>query len=175
VDNDALPERRIAKQCRFPMCDNAALKPVLYNSGMSEAHLRGRARPKPFMEHPTGQFATAVEAMTDAIQRLRALPDWNNWITFCAQGAGQHENSYHPGEIRMRRGLIDTGAPIDIESVSKSAQTQTSSILGQDGVYQLFGTTPVEAARILDSIFRNHLGIHPHADEGNDYAIGAEW
>lgn len=107
--------------CRLILCTrcsglkvrllSATLTPLLYNSGMPETHLRGRARPKPFMEHPTGQFATAVEAMADAIQRLRALPEWDNWITFCAQGAGQHENSYHLGEIRMRRGLIDTGTP----------------------------------------------------------------
>jgi hypothetical protein len=127
------------------------------------------------MEHPSGQFTTAVEAMADAIQRLRTLSEWNNWITFCAQGAGQHENSYHLGEIRMRRGLIDTSTPIDIESVAKAAQARTSSIVGQDGIYQLSGTTPLEAARILDSIFRNHLKIRPHADQGDDYAIGAEW
>ncbi|MGA9668731.1 MAG: hypothetical protein WBQ94_05955 [Terracidiphilus sp.] len=126
------------------------------------------------MEHPTGQFTTAVEAMADAIQRLRALSEWNDWITFCAQGAGQHENSYHLGEIRMRRGLIDTSTPFSIESVAKAAHVHTSNIVGQDGVYQLSGATSLEGARIIDSIFRNHLKIRPHADQGNDYAIGAE-
>ena len=127
------------------------------------------------MEHPTGRFATAVEAMADAIQRLRLLPEWNDWITFCAQGAGHREDSYHLGEIRMRRKSIDTGIPIDVELIAKTAQVEASSIVGQDGIYQLTGTTPLEAAHILDSIFRNHLKIRPHADQGDDYAIGAEW
>jgi hypothetical protein len=127
------------------------------------------------MEHPTGQFTTAVEAMADAIQRLRMLPEWNEWIVFCAQGAGQHENSYHLGEIRMRRESIDPGIPIDVETIAKAAQVETSSIVGVEEIYKLPGSTPLEAARILDAIFRNHLGIRPFAGEGDDYAIGAEW
>ncbi len=27
----------------------------------------------------------------------------------------------------------------------------------------------------MDAIFRHSLGIRPHADQANDYAIGAEW
>jgi hypothetical protein len=127
------------------------------------------------MEHPTGQFATALEAMADAIQRLRVLPEWNEWIVFCAQGAGHNENSYHLGEIRMRRESIDPGIPIDVEAIAKASQVQKSSIVGDGGIYKLSGATPLEAARILDAIFRNHLKIRPFADGGNDYAIGAEW
>ena len=43
----------------------------------------------PFMEHPSGDFETAVDATADAIKRLRALPEWRNWITFCAQRYGR--------------------------------------------------------------------------------------
>jgi len=57
----------------------------------------------PFMEHPTGDFKSAVDAMADAIKRLRALPEWNDWITFCAQGMGHDEDSEQHAEIRMRR------------------------------------------------------------------------
>lgn len=130
---------------------------------------------EPFMEHPTGEFATVIEAMADAIHRLRRLPAWNEWITFCAQGTGQDENSYHLGEIRMRRGSIDPGVPIDVEMVAKAAHVQASHIVAEDRIYELPGTTPLEAARILDAIFRNHLNIRSFADEGDDYAIGAEW
>jgi hypothetical protein len=35
--------------------------------------------------------------------------------------------------------------------------------------------SPIEAARIMDAIFRTYLEIRPHPDEGNDYAVGAEW
>jgi len=127
------------------------------------------------MEHPTGDFATAVEATADAIQRLRLLPEWNEWIDFCAQGEGHREDSYHFGEIRMRRDSIVPGIPIDVEAIAKAARVQSSSIVGDEGFYMLSGTTPPEAARILDAIFRHHLKIRPFADEGDDYAIGAEW
>jgi hypothetical protein len=30
-------------------------------------------------------------------------------------------------------------------------------------------------AQILDAIFREHFGIRPFPDEGDDYAVGAEW
>src|ERR1700723_125684 len=43
---------------------------------------------RPFMEHPSGEFETAVDAMADAIKRLRALPSWEKWINFNAQGMG---------------------------------------------------------------------------------------
>jgi hypothetical protein len=132
-------------------------------------------RPKPFMEHPTGHFATAVEAMADAIQRLRMLPNWSDWITFCAQGAGQHEDGYHLGEIRMLGKSIDPGLSVDVEIVAKAAEVPTSHIVMKDRVCELPGTTPLEAARVLDAIFRNHLEIRPFADEGDDYAVGAEW
>lgn len=156
--------------------DSKDLGPTsLYNSGMPPTDIKGRARPEPFMEHPTGQFATPVEAMTDAIQRLRMLPDWNDWITFCAQGAGQHENSYHFGEIRMRRESIDPGIPINVEATAKAARVHVSSIVGDEATYKLPGTTPLEAARIVDAIFRNDLQIRPFPDEGDNYAIGAEW
>jgi hypothetical protein len=35
--------------------------------------------------------------------------------------------------------------------------------------------TPKQAGRVLDTIFRDYLGIRPHTGEGNDYAVGAEW
>ena len=103
------------------------------------------------------------------------LAEWNDWITFCAQGAGEHENSYHLGEIRMRRESIDPGVPVDVEMVGKAAQVQTSQIVAENGAYELLGTTPLEAARVLDAIFRYHLNIRPFQDEGDDYSIGAEW
>ena len=114
--------------------------------------------------------------MADAIERLRMLPDWNEWIIFCAQGAGQHEdNSYHLAEIRMRREWIDPGVSVNTETVATAAHVQTSQIVAEGGIYELPGTTPLEAARVLDAIFRGYLDIRPFADQDNDYAIGAEW
>jgi len=38
------------------------------------------------MEHPTGDFDSAVAAMEDAVTRLRKLPRWEQWITFQRTG-----------------------------------------------------------------------------------------
>ena len=128
------------------------------------------------MEHPTGQFATATGAMADAIDRLRALPKWNEWISFNAQGAGEQEDSYHFGEIRVLRDLIDPGVPIDIEMIASTAHVETSRITRRDdGIYRLSHTTSLDVAQILDAIFRKTLDIRPFEDEDDDYAIGAEW
>ncbi len=129
----------------------------------------------PFMEHPTGQFKSAVDAMADAIRRLRALPEWNGWITFCAQGAGHDEDSDHFAEIRMRRDELQLEQQIDIDSITRQAGVPAGSLVKTDGGYSIAGASPADAARVMDAIFRLTMGIRPHADQGNDYAIGAEW
>ena len=129
----------------------------------------------PFMEHPTGDFKSAVDAMADAIKRLRALPDWNDWITFCAQGMGHDEDSDHHAEIRMRRDELELEGPLDTESIIGRAGVPRSSLVAASANYSVAGASPAEAARVMDAIFRHPLGIRPHADEGDDYAIGAEW
>lgn len=55
---------------------------------------------EPFMEHPTGEYASALDAMEAAIVRLRALTEWHGWITFCAQGEGSSPESVHFAEVR---------------------------------------------------------------------------
>jgi len=87
----------------------------------------------PFMEHPSGEFNSAVEAMADAIERLRALPEWNEWITFCAQGMGSDEDSEHHAEIRMRRDELQLDESIDAESVIRRAGVPRSSLTAAGG------------------------------------------
>jgi hypothetical protein len=132
---------------------------------------------QPFIEHPSGEFDTAVEAMADAIKSLRALPKWDRWITFHAQGMGDREDSYHFAEIRMRAGEIAFEQPteLDIPLVTKRAAVPESCLSRTQAGYSIARATPIQAARILDEIFRQYLGIRPHPGEGNDYAIGAEW
>jgi hypothetical protein len=50
-----------------------------------------------------------------------------------------------------------------------------SSLTAAGANYSVAQASPAEAARILDAIFRNCLGIRPFPDEHNDYAVGAEW
>src|SRR5688572_12214654 len=131
----------------------------------------------PFMEHPDGQFASAVTAMADAIQRLRALPDWDEWITISAQGMGHRVDSYHCAEIQMRQGEIAFDMPLDLDlqKITDSAGVPASTLCKGTEGYSVATATPDQAAQILDVIFREYLEIRPHTGEGNDYAVGAEW
>jgi hypothetical protein len=59
------------------------------------------------MEHPSDEdFLSPIDAMADAITRLRALPEWKDWITFQAQGMGPRVDSYHFANILMRNEII---------------------------------------------------------------------
>ncbi|XAM01411.1 hypothetical protein OT109_08450 [Phycisphaeraceae bacterium D3-23] len=131
--------------------------------------------PEPFMEHPTGEFDSAIEAMTDAICRLRELPAWDDWITFCAQGIGPRPDSVHFAEICILKDQFDLDIPLDLEAVHQQASVSGSCLSKRGGFYSVASASPAEVARIFDAIFRYHLGIKPHADEGDDYPIGAEW
>lgn len=154
---------------------NLQLQPPIIRNKDNQARMKTGDRP--FMEHPSGNFKTAVEAMANAIERLRALPEWNNWITFTAQGIGNSTNSYHFAEIRMRQNEIKlkTQIDIDIEMVTKHAGVPQSCLSKNGDVYLITKSTPIQAARLLDEMFRQYLGIRPFPDEGNDYAVGAEW
>jgi hypothetical protein len=61
---------------------------------------------EPFMEHPDGTFDRATDAIADAVKRLRELPAWDEWITFCAQGYGGQPDTYRLAEIKLRRDKI---------------------------------------------------------------------
>ena len=136
------------------------------------------ARPDPdapFMEHPAGEFKSAVDAMADCFKRLRALPEWNDWITFCAQGIGHDEDSDYLADIRVRRDELELDEPLDVEVITRHAGVSPTSLTRTGEHYSVANASPEDAARIMDAIFRHSLGIRPHADEGDDYAVGAEW
>ncbi len=132
---------------------------------------------RPFMEHPTGQFQTAIAAMEDAIVRLRRLPQWDAWITFTAQGRGGRADSYHLAEVRLRQGSLKVGGGVvlDVRRLVRVAQVSEAALVRDGDVYSVAKASPAEVARLLDAVFRHHLGIKPFPDEGNDYAVGAEW
>ena len=130
----------------------------------------------PFMEHPTGKFAIAIDAMEEAISRLRALAEWNQWITFCAQGEGPSPESIHFAEVRLLSDLLEIDAPVNVAKISAQAKVGRHALV-EAGMsrYSIASATPREAAQILDAIFRHQLGIQPFPDEDDDYAVGAEW
>src|SRR5205823_4339713 len=66
-------------------CTASNDRPQQSNAKNKPADPKVRPLNKPFMEHPSGDFETAVDAMADTIKRLRALPKSSDWITFSAQ------------------------------------------------------------------------------------------
>jgi hypothetical protein len=131
---------------------------------------------EPFMEHPTGQFASSVDAMADAIERLRAKPTDERWIVFSAQGQGHDPDSYTFAEIRLNRDTLEiNGDPLDVPKIVNEAGADPLSLTGNGERYSIAAASPKRAAQIMDAIYRYHFGIRPFADEGDDYAVGAEW
>lgn len=129
-----------------------------------------------FMEHPTGEYANAVDAMEAAIVRLRALTEWNGWITFCAQGEGSSSENVHFAEVRLLSDILETGVPVNIAQISAYAKVPRRALTEAGKTrYSIASATPREAAQILDALFRHQFGIRPFSDEGDDYPVGAEW
>jgi hypothetical protein len=130
----------------------------------------------PFMEHPTGDFESAVAAMEDAVLRLRDLRSWDQWITFGAQGEGGGTGSYKFAEIRMLCDKLDVGErSLVVPQIAQMARVGPSSLVVAGTHYSVAAASPRETAQILDAIFRHHFSIRPFAEEGDDYAVGAEW
>ena len=131
---------------------------------------------EPFMEHPTGEYATAIDAMEAAISRLRGLPEWNRWITFCAQGEGSSPDSTQFAEVRMLSDSLETSVAVDVAQITAQAKVRRGAFTEAGRTrYSIAAATPREAAQILDALFRHQFGIRPFPDEDDDYAVGAEW
>jgi hypothetical protein len=113
--------------------------------------------------------------METAISRLRALPEWNRWITFCAQGEGSEPDTYHVAEVRLLGEVLEIGNQVDIPGITSAAKVPIRVLTKIEGRrYSIGGSTPREAAQLLDALFRDVLGIRPFLDE-DDYAVGVEW
>ena len=121
------------------------------------------------MEHPTGTHRTAIDAMEDAIRRLRALPKWDRWITFTAQSDAAR------ARLRLRGDIIDVGRPVKPERVVSRAKLRPSTFVASGRYYSCADASPREAALLMDVLFRHELGVRPFEDERGDYAVGAEW
>jgi hypothetical protein len=129
------------------------------------------------MEHPTGRFPTALAAMTDIVERLRALGERTRWITFSAQGQGSGREAYHFADLRLLGDEIDLlGHDIDLEAVLRLARLDGAGldIERQPGALRVKNATPEQLARLLDALYRGALGVRPF-DGDDDYAVGAEW
>lgn len=125
--------------------------------------------------------------MAFAITSLRALPVWDKWITFCAQSMGPCVDTYDFALIRMRQSEItflvkanivsstQKTLELDIEAVTNRLGVPQSCLSKTEEGYSVSKATPIQAARLMDVIFRQYMGIRPHIGEGDDYALGVDW
>jgi hypothetical protein len=132
---------------------------------------------QPFMEYPSDDYESSLQAMTSAFERLKSGGYVDRWITFCGQGKGHDEDSDQVEEVNVRGNTLDLrGEKLDLPALLQFAKLQdkVEVAIDPDGMVTLRGATPEQMARFLDAVFQKHFGIHPHDDE-NDYAVGAEW
>lgn len=146
------------------------------------SRLFGKAQPPsdgdaPFMEFPSDDYRSALDAMTDAFTRLQSGHFGDRWITFSGQGKGHDEDSDTFEDILVRGNTFDLrGQTPDLPALLRFAglDGQVRAQPDADGMITLANATPEQLARFLDAIFRQHYGIRAHDDE-DDYAVGAEW
>jgi hypothetical protein len=118
----------------------------------------------------------AVSAMTGAVERLRGLSDWDQWITIFAQGQGCQPGEPQFSEIQMRGHRLDVGArSLNVAGMIQAAGTSAVSLAADGDYYSVAAASAPEVARLLDAIFRHHFGLRPFAGDADDYLVGAEW
>jgi ankyrin repeat protein len=166
--------------------------PQLGGQGLQAKKVRRKGATKgvpmtqPVMEHPGEEdYFGPVEAMADWIVRLRALPQWDRWITFQASGMGHRIDSYHLARIRMRGDEIEIDEPVvlDVAEVTRKAGVPATLLRpAGENKYMLVEGTPEQVAQVLHAIFVLHLGIRGHPDdeddtevEEDDYGVAADW
>jgi hypothetical protein len=132
---------------------------------------------RPFMEFPSEDYDSSMDAMTSAFGRLREGGYGDRWITFGGQGKGHDADSDQVEEVKVRGVTLDlSGETVDVDALLQISGLQGQVEVQRDsaGRVTLPDATPEQMARFLDAVFRKHFGIHPHDDE-DDYAVGAEW
>ena len=76
----------------------------------------------------------------------------------------------------MLRDKLDVGTKaLDVPRIIEAARAGAGSLVADGSQYSVAEASPQEVAQLLDSIFRVHFGLRPFPDEGDDYAVGAEW
>jgi hypothetical protein len=130
----------------------------------------------PFMEYPSDDYNTSLQAITSAFQRLKSGGYGDRWITFSAQGKGHDEDSDQVEDVNVRGNTLDLrGQTLDVPALLRFAKMQGQIVdVDSEGMVTLPNATPEQMARYLDAVFQQHFKIHPHDDE-SDYAVGAEW
>ncbi len=129
------------------------------------------------LEHPTGELATAADAIMEAIGRVRAQGADGRWAVLSAQGQGAHVDAMRIADVYIRGDALDFGEPVpSLVSIAEDAGLDASRLERgpETRTVRISGASPAEVARLLDGVFRDHFHIRPFDGE-DDYAFGAEW
>ncbi len=132
----------------------------------------------PFMEHPTAEFDTTLQALGSAMQRLDRMDAGGRWIDFCGQGQGATPELTHIESVPFCGRTFDLeGQTVDLQPILDSAGLTHAEVkveTSPDGKITLPDASPEQLAEFLDALFQKHFGIKPFEGE-DDYAVGAEW
>lgn len=132
---------------------------------------------EPFLEHPTGEFETALEAIQSAMTRLDAIDMAGSWITFSGQGQGHRPDSYYVVDVEYMDRKFNIGPePVDLARLLKVSGLDRADLevhATPDGVIEMSDADARQRAIFLDALFQQR-GVKPFDGE-DDYAVGAEW
>src|SRR5579871_278382 len=80
---------------------------------------------EPFMEYPSDDYDSSLEAMTSAFERLKTSSRGDCWITFCAQGKGHDEDSCQSEDLLVRNNTLDLrGQKLDVPGLLQFGELQ---------------------------------------------------
>ncbi len=128
---------------------------------------------EPFMEHPTGEFDTALQAIHSAMQRLSQIDMGDRWITFCGQCQGATPELIKDVSIPFCGCTFDLSEiSINVEQLLDSAGVAFEK--NPNNFISLPHASSEELAKLLDAVLQQALAFKPNDDE-EDYAVGAEW
>jgi hypothetical protein len=128
------------------------------------------------LEHPSGKFANAREAIAEAIRRMRKQGSPARSAVFTGQGQGGRVDAYRSADVVVQGDTLDFGEPVPALLAIAGTLRLDASRLEHDagGRVRVHDGTAEELARLLDAVYRSHFRIRPHEGE-HDYAFGAEW
>lgn len=130
----------------------------------------------PIVEHPGGDFDTAVDAITQAIARIRDPAFAGRTISLSAQGSSGGSEASSFASIQWRDGTFTFAEPVaELDALCRAAGMAPTEFTVDRRNCTLTAPT-VDAPRLaglIDRIFRTRFDIRPFAGE-TDYAFGAE-
>jgi hypothetical protein len=133
-------------------------------------------RGAPYLEHPTQEHPTVVDALAAALERRAEWIRTSGRVTLTAQGPGPTLDTYRFASVVLDPDGVDLKCHgVDVDAVARVAGVADNGFpTTLDGTrLAVPKVAPARLARFLDAYFRHERGIGTFPGEG-DYALGAE-